>query len=496
MKKEITTVFSQTKKDRIDHIIFICLTCALALVCLKGFEFDGERANAWFGIVYSFDRAMPLVVAIPVIILFLGLCVLFIIRRKVQFHRKELIITSIFIVIAVYRILTYLIFPTGEIVFQFLDPYTSSEITLTYSDYLTIDKVIECLSEVCFLFYFYVALAFFTDIKNDDGLITEIVYHLFALVAVVMTFYSLIFETDGLINNFYDLIGVPGYNFVDVTSFTSHRNVFGFFITLAVISEIVVFFRRANIVSLILMFYLTIFSIFIHSRTTICICLLLCFLTAVLFSIFNFQKHKVISGIFIGLFSCAVVFVIVFFAAFRDSEIVTILISQIESFFNFQTLFYRGSHIYTSFALLMSNPWFFWFGFGRVPYTSIYHQYLVTIDYEVEIVTSHCGFIEPFLYQGVIMGVLQLFGYIAILGYIIYMFTQKRTDRACGFIVAFFGLSLHSTFESRGLFIFDSTSVLYMLVLLLPVLEEYSYYSAHKTAIINDRRVELLTYKL
>lgn len=489
------------KRERIDYFLFFIVTCLLALVVMKGFTASTSDSHQWLSFDFSFDTALPPFIAIPSDIGFLVFAIIFMVRRKVRFGKKELLFTALFIVLATYRILTYVYFPETPFYLDVNNPFNNNTLVhLTYNGYPSLlDMVEECIAEVFFLFYLYLVAVFFFSMRKDEKmLIGRIIICIFAAVAVFMTIYSMIFEWDGLVNNFYNFIGKDGYEntFINVKSITSNRNVFGFFITLGVVSQILMLFKKPNVFSIIVIVYLSLFSLLLHSRTTISICFLLDVLTIVSFVILYLKKHPVISSFFILALIGIILFFLLTLVVFKDSSFSKSFAGQLKKFFDFTTINMRKDHLSTSFDLVLANPYFFWIGLGRVPFLSLYHQYLTIVNYEPYTVTSHCGVLESFFFEGAIMGIFYLLIYAACIAIIIYLFVKKQRAVAVSYGISFIGLFLHMLVEPRGMLIIDSTSSLFFLIFLLPLINEYSYYLGSKQAIINNRRYDYLSYRI
>ncbi len=491
-------IFQQEiKRERFDYVLFLVLTCILALVCLKGFRLAPDISNDWNSLGFSYDSSIPLILAVPVDILYIIIAIWFLARRKVVFKKKQLFITTIFIILAVYRISSYFLFPES-VEFSLANPFDSAQlIDIKFTDYALVDKCIECIAEVIFLFHLYlIAMVFPTLNKDKKDVVSLAVFGLFAAVAIVMTIYSMITEGDKLLGNLYFYLGKPGYTLTDAVSFTSHRNVFGFFLTLGVISQVLLLFKKPNLFSVIIILYCSFFTILIHSRTSISICFLLLVLTIVSFVILNLRKHPIVSTSFILILVAAIVLISLSLTVYEDTPLIKRLMEEIKRFFDFTSINNRIDHLSTSLNLLTYHPYFFWMGLGRVPFMNTYHQYLVAINYEPNTVTCHNGYLEPFFFEGAVMGILYLISYVVLFGFIIYLFIKKDKNTGIGYLLAGLGLAVHSIFEMRALFIFDSTSILFMMIFLFPLLKDYSYYLANKKVIINNRRYELLVYKL
>lgn len=487
----------EINKDRFDYVLFLVLTCVLALVTLKGFTFAPEIRNDWNSLGFSYDTSIPLILAVPFDLLYVGVAVWFLIRRKVAFGKKQLIMTTIFIILAAFRISSYFLFPES-VEFSLSNPFDPNQIIdISYSDYALVDKCIECIAEVIFLFHLYlIAMVFPTLNKDKKDIVSSVVLMLFAAVAIVMTIYSMITEGDILLGNLYYYLGKPGYMINDAISFTSHRNVFGFFLTLGVISQVLFLFKKPNFISILIMLYLAAFTILIHSRTSISICFLLLGLTMISFIVLNLKKHPVISCSFILMILAAIILVVLSLTVFKDRVVVKKIYEELKKFFDFTSVNNRIDHISTSWKLLTYHSYFFWMGLGRVPFMHNYHQYLVAINYEPNTVTSHNGFLEPFFYQGAVMGIIYFIFYIVIFGLIIYLFVKKDKNIGISYLLAGLGLFIHSIFEMRAIFIFESTSILFMMIFLFPLIKEYSYFIANKEDIIDNRRYKTLIYKL
>ena len=487
----------EINKERFDYVLFIILTCALSLVNLKGFTLAPDIEHDWNSLGFSYDTSIPLALAIPIDLFYIGLAIWIFYRRKIKFGKKQLLMTSIFVILACYRISTYFLFPT-TVDFIVPNPFeTGITYSITYSNYALVDRCIECVAEVLFLFHLYmIAMVFPTLHKDKKEIITKAILIIFSIVAIFMTLYSIIFERELLINNFYDFIGKPGYTFQNVVSITSHRNVFGFFLTFGVIAQIIYLFKKPNFASVLIIIYLTLFTVLTHSRTSICICFLLSFLTLITFIILNLKKHPIISSTFILILLAIIVLLILMFTVFKDESLVENFLNKLKGFLDLTTINNRIDHVSTSMTLLAYYPYFFWVGFGRVPFMSIYHQYLVDINYEPNTVTSHNGYIETFFLQGTAMGILYYIFYIVIFAIIIYLFIKRDKSLGVSYMLAGLGLAIHSIFESRALFIFDSTAPLFMLLFLYPLIYDFSYYRYNEKDIINNRRYELLVDKI
>ena len=157
----------EINKDRFDYVLFLVLTCVLALVTLKGFTFAPEIRNDWNSLGFSYDTSIPLILAVPFDLLYVGVAVWFLIRRKVAFGKKQLIMTTIFIILATFRISSYFLF-SESVEFSLSNPFDPNQIIdISYSDYALVDKCIECIAEVIFLFHLYLIAMVFPTLNKD-----------------------------------------------------------------------------------------------------------------------------------------------------------------------------------------------------------------------------------------------------------------------------------------------------------------------------------------
>ena len=493
------------KGEIIDLLLFVAISAMTVLLTFGSFDpnghLDAGGTNSFtiFGITFyhEINKTSPIYMVLPVVGLFLILAILFMIRRiKSSKLKADRLLLSVFVGFAVCRIVGNLAFPYGEQSYSFFYFRDNLSHEVLYAGYEIEERLLGTLNEVCFIFYFYLFFSYIRSFgrRHMMVLINICLYSIIGIV-VVMNIYSFIFERDILGSFFHYLIegGEFEQKLLSTKSFLSHRNVYGFFIMLAIISVMILFFKKPNPLLLIGFFYFMFTEILTGSRTSCILSGAVCLAAFVSYPIFQFKKHKTYSFITIGIAALIIVGISLIFTVFKDTKIG-------EIFFNFKgnlvitnTLESRIIHWKLALSMMIS-PFVLIFGYGRVPFANIYYTYETNVSYEA-LYVAHNGYIQVLVDMGITGLLMVTLGFGLLFYFIIRLFQKKRKDLAVPFLIDLIACMIHSFIEPRMLFMMEGTNVIFIAILLLPL--TYCYYDVcyplNKDVIKKDYRVYLLS---
>lgn len=472
---------SKKENDVFDIILFILISLFAAFFTLGRFGGEADFELNQTGIVilgkeilYTPSEPMNLYLFIPGTICYLIIVFAFLVNRYKKVNKlPSKYILSLFAIFVFIRFISIFSFSYGEQSYFFTSPFDQSLINVNYSGFSITNRFISFFTDIFFASYFFIAFDYIKTLSKAFNKALDYFLYAIILLALVMTIYSYCAETSKISNNiiflFHDHSG--GFD-ITISSFTSYRNVYGFFLLMGCVACFVLsFIRKPNPIYFILPLYFFITDFLVWSRTPL-LCMYILFIVQLLFyAIFRFKKNKGYAIFSIAALSAMVVLIIFIFGIFRNSSFSQNLIFDLVHFSNHGTIENRYD-LWERALSMFNSPFYCIFGYNRSPFYTIQNNYGLLINSE-HIWTSHNSFIDVLLSFG-------LLGFLFILlaiGYLCYscIMIIKRTNRigtGLGFIAIGIVLIVYSCYEPRMLFLMEGTSIFFSIVYLWPVLKE------------------------
>ncbi len=480
-KNKEKSLVSKKENDVLDIILFILISLFAAFFTLGRFGREADFELNQTGIVilgkeilYTPSEPMNLYLFIPGTICYLVIVFAFLISRHKKVNKlPSKYILSLFAIFVFIRFISVVSFPYGEQIYSFTSPFDQSLVNVSYSGYSISNRFISFFTDIFFASYFFIAFDYLkTFSKAFDKALDYFLYAVIA-VAFVMTIYSYCAEASKISNNITFLfVDHSGEFDITISSFTSYRNVYGFFLLMGCVACFVLsFIRKPNPIYFILPLYFFITDFLVWSRTPL-LCIYLLFVIQLLFyAIFRFKKNKGYAIFSICSLSAVVLLIVFIFGIFRNSSFSQNLIFDLESFSDHGTVESRYA-LWVRALSMFNSPFYCIFGYNRSPFLEINYTYGGLVHQGV-LWTSHNSFIDVLLSFG-------LLGFLFILlaiGYLCYscIMIIKRTNRigtGLGFIAIGIVLIVYSCYEPRMLFLMEGTSIFFSIVYLWPVLRE------------------------
>lgn len=489
------SITSNTNKRRVFNnilniILFLLITICIPLFTLGKFSF--KESNEIDGVVsniYSFsyyaDVTPSLYVVIPLVSVYLLFSVLLLVRlrKEIKINIFYVILFLLFVGVRCYSIFT---FYNGSQTFNYIEPFNESSISITYSGFSLTDRIITFIYNFCFASYFLLIATFKPLIKNNKYFF-HILFILIELVVLSMIIYSFIYEFDKVKNNFFALFSPdPNCKFdMSITSYTTYRNVFGFFLMFGYLFASFDFLHKENFFSLFLMVIFYLFSLILCSRTPLLLMTVASGLFLLLYPIFNFIKHKGYSILFIVTLICIILFFVITLYGFND----TFLNKYLFFIKNYMTVNARKDLGKVALTM-MNNIYVFLCGYSKYPFISIFSQYnlLTPIDHNV-LTTSHNSFYDVFIQYGVLgASILAIVLLVMLIRLIVVLFKEKKTINIA-YIIAMGLLAVYSYLEPRFIFLEEGTCIFFILVIA-------NYYTSSNKKYKKMTRMDILVKNL
>ena len=473
MTRGIETSSSHRKEDIIDSFLLLFLSL-LTLVFLSPSITKGEK-----GISFLYNESLPLYVLIPSYVLFIVASFFFIhSRKKVSGERISPLLLSFYGVFLLFRAISLFSFPYGEISYEIhvLDQTGS----FLYPGFAIGERFLSFFNDV-FLGLFY--LLFFSYLKTFSSSFmektTRYLSCLLEIIVITMVLYSFLKEGSGYVHNFEVLfLGKQDEELnLGICSYTSYRNVYGFFLLLGNLVAQSEMFRKPNLFYLFLIPITLFVSFLVFSRTPFLLSAASDTVFVVLFTVFNGRKYKKQNILGLSISFAFVILLIVFaiinpgMFAYWDS-----LLS------NNSSLQGRRGHILFSLAFLTYSPYTFCFGYNLRPYQAILIQAKTeAIPYEV-LPYSHLIYLDMLLEWGLFVFFLFVYIYLFFFASTLHSIIKRKNINLLGYFLFLLVSMVYGFFEPRGWMMNDNSTILFTFFLLTPL----TYYTKDYLQTLED----------
>lgn len=462
---------SVTKKDYRDVSLLFLATCLLPLLSCGSLSLAGVDPSryAQFGIEVDLKGVLNPSVFFPAVLLFAFIFIFLLRSRWSDLSQKKVrLFLSIALLFATFRLVAVLSFPYGNVALSFQNPVTGKGILVDYPGFSALGRVESFLSDSLFFCYFAILFLIAPTLSNALRLWSKGILIALVLLGWIAILYSIGTEGDILVHNLEVAVNRIPDVFKDMTSFTNHRNVFGFLLVLAFFSAFLLFSYHRSIPAFLSMFVFYLFSFVLYSRTTILL-LFIGFNGLLLFYPILMLKTRWKQAIILW-----VVFVLQF-------VVVLILIQVFSShgisgFFEFWKRRFQDQgtmdsrHDITAMALsMLNNPFLLLFGYSRSPFVTIFSLYRNDPTLSV-VINSHNAYADILMHYGIIGCLFVLLGAFFLVYRLLKMAEEKSFRSLFVYGLLFFVFGIYGLSECHFPFLDDTSSVLVILVVLFPFL--------------------------
>ncbi len=461
--------------ELVDFSLLVILSLLAAAFTLGSFQVSSEPFENMNGFYlngsyfyYLPNKMTDLFLFIPASIGYLTVVLLFIYRRYKQTNKlpsKNLIM--VLGVLVLLRFISAFSFPYGEQNYSYLSPFNNQIYDVSYQGYLIGERIVSFLDEILFYSFFFIAIDYLPTFSVPINKVVNGLLYLIIGIAFIMTIYAFAVSSAAIRNNFR-FIFIDSTLELDysITSFTSQRNVFGFFLLMGSIASFLLTFRtKPNPLLFFLSFYFSFFCLLAWSRIASVLSLVLLILLHL--GIVLFTKYKGYRIYSLVVLTVGLLTTLLFLTALKGTDLAVSFAHALERFKDDGTLEARYG-LWQKALSMFNNPYVIVFGYGRIPYVSILDSYSALINSQV-LWTSHNAFIDQLLSYGLI-GILFE---VAFMGYLIYRFSllaKNRSKIGLTYLVVLILLLVYSNYEPRMLLYMEGTEVMLFYVFLLPFL--------------------------
>ena len=447
---------------------------------LEGYGYPTEQFGEW---IYYPGLPTQTRYLLPISIIFIALLVLLFYRMRKEIKPNKLIL-SLYIVFVAIRLISYLGGPVGNQTFVFQD----REDTKYIVNIAGTSRLLRFTSVANQFFFYTYICAFFHFIKplTKENIFCfqclSIARHILVFSRIA---YARIKQRTEIIGNLERLLHKKDSFRRNITSYTTNRNVFGFFLFIGYAFAIADFRRRENVFSLLLAVLYIAFAILIISKTPALLRLTLSLCFTICYPIFNFHSKRGWSIFFLCLLIFT--FLLVVFACLLTPS----LIQYIYRRFTARTTRYsRYSITATARTRLKQSPFYLTFGFGRYPFIAIFTQYSSKI-YGYPYPTSHDSYGDILLEFGILGRILLVAAYLLVAYYLLKRLFKDKKQSTIIYILGAIGLSIYSFSEPRALFLREGTSLFFLFLACMPFLED-AYLDRQSITILKSRLIHKL----
>lgn len=457
----------QHHKDIGISLLFFIATLLLPILTVGKLSFNREDNGLRFFERFGFKayEAPSPIIFIPTIILWL---IIYIILFKYRSKRKPInrfsvVILSCFIV---YWFVSLFSFPFGSRSYV-IQQVEGQKLVLTFQGFSIYARITEFVYDSLFAIYFLFTFNYAKNLPFFSKKLLVFILKLLIGLSVATILYSIAFEKEAL-HQSASLLFHKDFTAqtTPVVSFTTNKNVAGFFVRLGSISCILLFTKRVNFVYLIIYFISIPYLILIRSKTPLILLLLIGCLYGIFYPIFRWKKEKGYSIFFTILIS--VVILSALSLCIAKGEAIKKALNQL--LFSGGTIGSRYILITTALDLFRGHERFFLTGMGQIPFTNLLCQYRDMLQLQDPVrYTSHNILRDDFLVGGLFSVLLVIALLIYLLVLTIRLFKKdKRWGRTT--LILLVTTTIYSTREPRGLFYKEANSFFFVFTILLPIL--------------------------
>lgn len=462
ISNQIALQKKKRNKDILITILFYVTTLLIPSLAIGKISFSEDNPSSIFQAFNPEESPAIPVFILTVLIRSLLLFFLFYLRKNTK--RMSKLGLSLFCLFLVYRLVSLLSFPYGKLDFVVHPQNGASDVTLLFPGLSIYDRISEFVYESLFALYFLFAFNYAKELPSLADKFLFVILKAIIALGVLIRLYSIAFERPQIIESIKRIIHADFSFFGDVCSFTSHKNVAGFFVLVCSLSCLLLFSRRPSYIYRIIYFLTIPYTVILQSRTPLILLLICGFLFGLLYPFFNFKKDKGYSVAFIII--TALVFIVLISTYIIKADAIN---KRIHAFFEKGTVGSRFTLISTSFNLFYHREIYLLTGLGKRPFSYLIGAYRSAIALNDSAYhTSHNAFLDILFTQGALSLLLALSLSVYLL---VLCFKIGKQNRWMSFtrILIYLSCLVYSFIEPKGLFLREGNIVFFIFLNLLPI---------------------------
>lgn len=456
-------------REILDIFVFSLLTLLLPLFTIGKIIKEGTGENP-----YRFDGFLPTnsVLFFPLVVLFVLLAVFFIFRRTpyLEKTRKRNVVLLLFVAFVISRLFGILLFPEGLTEFTFTSKIYKMTATVSY-DFLPLTRTVTFFQDFCLGFYFFLLFGYTDTLGRKFSILANIILVCLILIAFLTFAYAMVKQRDIVTNNFYALIGKEGYQVLNLESFTGHKNTYGFLMTLACFACFLFFAKKPNPLLPLIVLFCFFNTLLCGSRTATYLCFSGIVAYCFLYPFLGFKTNKISAGCFIVVDVAVLAFVTYSLTRPETHPIRVYFDNLLRKLTDLDTVNARINHWETGLAM-MNEGFFQLFGYGRYPFLSLYRDFQIAIHAEINVVTSHNGYLQTYIEFGVMGALCSALLVLYMIYMILRLFTKNQKVAFAHLLVTVLTL-VHCYVEPRFFLLDEGSNILLLFACLLPLMREY-----------------------
>ena len=448
-----------TKKSFIDFLLFLILSCLNSVfTCgrLSKTPIEGYGNPTHFYGKWSYYPGLPFepYILIPCYIIFFVLLMVLRsrLRKKIVFNKG---IIAIYIAFLVTSTISIWFSPKGPRSYTYT--YLGSTFQTSTEGLSGINYLTSFLNQIFFYSYLCAFFLFIAPLTKENTLC----FRLLSLIRQRITFsriiYALIYQREYLVYNLVKFFHKGDSFFVEITSYTHNRNVFGFFLFRAFLFAFSDFRRNENIVSFLLCSFYLVFCVFIISKTPSLLRLSLSALYSIYYPITHYKKKKGWSIFFISILAIALLLFLIVIIRFKGfTKYIFSIFTQMS------TRFARYYITNGARSRMNQNVFISLFGYGRYPFAALFTQMSGILNDGTVLSTSHICYVDIFLEFGR-RGIILLASCYLLAGcdFIRKRIKTKNPDTFIQIIILV-ALSIYSFSEPRAIFLREGNCLFFI----------------------------------
>lgn len=462
ISNQIALQKKKRNKDILITILFYVTTLLIPSLAIGKISFSEDNPSSIFQAFNPEESPAIPVFILTVLIRSLLLFFLFHLRKNTK--RMSKLGLSLFCLFLVYRLVSLLYFPYGKLDFVVHPQNGASDVTLLFPGFSIYDRIADFVYESLFALYFLFAFNYAKELPSLADKFLLVILKVFIALGVLIRLYSIAFERPQIIESIKRIIHADFSFFGDVCSFTSHKNVAGFFVLVCSLSCLLLFSRRPSYIYRIIYFLTIPYTVILQSRTPLILLLICGFLFGLLYPFFNFKKDKGYSVAFIIITALVLIVLISTYIIKADA-----INKRIHAFFEKGTVGSRFTLISTSFDLFYHREIYLLTGLGKRPFAYLIGAYRKAIALNDAVYhTSHNAFLDILFTQGALSLLLAL----ALSVYLLVLcFKIGKQNRWMSFtrILIYLSCLVYSFIEPKGLFLREGNIVFFIFLNLVPI---------------------------
>lgn len=468
------------RSEILDIFLFFVLSAFTAIFAVSGY-FKSSPFPEQFSFLCQHFRGILNLLMVVCLLIYVFLFLFFIQRRYLKTGKRiSPWLISIFLLFVILRGFTDFSSPYEPFVETFVYPSTHQIYNIAYQGITFSDRIVNFLCEVGILSFFLLPFTYLGDLKKNylAGFFIGILFCL-VLFCLVCNIYSYITEGKKIIFNIKMMFFKESGDFYYISSFTSHKNVYGFFLWIGTLALLLLSILQEKYMglNLALMVYFLISAIIIKSRFPIGL-ITLTILFYLLYTAIAFHKKNRSFSVFsysvLGMLS---LFLIIIFTFGKDTSLCQKVRFLITDFTNLRTIFSRKELTMRALSLI-NSPFHLFFGYGKEQYIYFFDRMGVAIMSQDIVDLSHNAFLDIIVSYGITGFLPILFINVSLVLKNILLIT-RRNWHGIIYIFFFLTITIYGFVESRALLGVEGSGFFFLLIYLVPVFIDASCLSGN-----------------